>query len=240
MQMTELAGIRTAAFQLIAVMGLAVAGTDARAEDDAGFHDLCNGRDLEGWVVEGHPGSDRHDDGRPVWSVRDGEIVCDGKGFGFLRYDAAEFGDFTLHVEFQLSAGCNTGIGLRTRAFDPAESGLSRPSRYSYEIQLLDDAGQPPSTHSSGSLYRYVAPSVNAIKPAGEWNSIDVTCAGPRIRIVLNSRLLHDFDQNGLKETRGKPLAGSVCLQNHGGTVRFRRVRISTGFQRPEGEALGE
>jgi hypothetical protein len=226
MGVTQPVRIRGAVFLLITLIGLAVAASDGRAEDDAGFRDLFNGRDLDGWIVEGLPGSDRHDDGRPVWSVRDGEIVCDGKGFGFLRYDGEQFGDFTLHVEFLLSPRCNTGIGVRTRVFEATQSRLSRPSRHSYEIQLVDDAGQPPTTHSSGSLYRYVAPLVNATKPAGELNSLDVTCTGPRIRVVLNGRLLHDFDQNGLEETRNKPLSGHVCLQNHGGQARFRQVRI--------------
>lgn len=205
------------------------------AEPPAGFRELFNGRDFDGWVIEGPPEGITHPDGRPVWSVKDGEIVCQGKRWGFLRYERETFGDFTLHVEFVLDRRGNSGIGLRTGPIDLADPQNTRPSCYCYEIQLLDDAGKPPTEHSSGSLYRYVAPAENAMRPAGEWNELEVTCIGPRIRVVLNGRPIQDFDQTSLPATRDKPLAGHVCLQNHGHPVRFRNVWI-----RPEAEAAGK
>jgi hypothetical protein len=163
----------------------------------------------------------------PVWVVEDGAIVCRGKGFGFLRYKEREFDDFTFHVEFRMAAPkCNSGIGFRTRSFDPADSRGTRPSLYSYEIQLIDDAGKAPDVHSSGSLYRYVAPRVTAIKPVGEWNAIDVTCEGPRVRVVLNGETIQDVDQSQIDALKRKPTRGYVCLQNHGGDIAFRAVEI--------------
>ena len=128
---------------------------------------LFNGQNLDGWVAEGV--SEYVKDGRtqPVWSVAGGNIVCTGKGFGFLRYDRRDFDDFILHVEFRMEKGCNSGIGVRTRPFDAARSRATRPSLYSYEIQLIDDAGKPPTVHSSGSLYRYVAPSKSGSNQRG-------------------------------------------------------------------------
>ncbi len=187
---------------------------------------LFNGKDLDGWVAEGV--KEFVQDGRtlPVWSVKDGHLVCTGKGFGFLRYDRRTFADFVFHVEFRMARGCNSGLGIRTRSFDPARSRATRPSFYSYEIQLFDDAGKPPSVHSSGSLYRYVAPRKNAILPAGEWNSMDVECDGLRIKVTLNGELIIDLDQSMVPELRQKPLAGYLCLQNHGGNIEFRSVRV--------------
>ena len=217
---------------LLAVSGLAgwlaVAGAEAPAE----FRDLFNGRDFDGWVMEGPPEGLTHPDGRPVWSVKDGEIVCQGKRWSLLRYDREAFADFTLRVEFLMARGCNSGVGLRTGPIDLADPQNTRPSCFCYEIQLLDDAGKPPTEHSSGSLYRYVAPAENAIRPAGEWNELEITCVGPRIRVVLNGRTIQDFDQTSLPATRDKPLSGNVCLQNHGHLIRFRNVRI-----RPESQA---
>lgn len=203
----------------------------ATAADPAAFRELFNGRDFDGWVMEGPPEGLTHPDGRPVWSVKDGEIVCQGKRWSFLRYDRETFADFTLELEFLMAPGCNSGVGLRTGPIDLADPQNTRPSCFSYEIQLLDDAGKPPTEHSSGSLYRYVAPAENAIRPAGEWNSLVITCLGPRIRVVLNGRTIQDFDQTSLAETRNKPLTGNICLQNHGHLIRFRNLRI-----RPEGE----
>ena len=206
----------------IALLAMGLVGV--AAED--GATPLFDGKSLDGWVAEG--ASETVFDGAkaPVWVVEDGQIVCRGKGFGFLRYKEREFDDFTFHVEFRMAPKCNSGIGVRTRPFDPADSRGTRPSLYSYEIQLIDDVGKAPDVHSSGSLYRYVAPRENALKPAGEWNALDVTCQGPRIRVVLNGKTIQDVDQREVAAIKDKPLRGYVCLQNHGGTIAFRTVEI--------------
>ncbi|MGC8640565.1 MAG: 3-keto-disaccharide hydrolase [Isosphaeraceae bacterium] len=187
---------------------------------------LFNGKNLEGWVAEGVSQYVKDGKPHPVWSVRDGKLVCTGKGFGFLRYDLRPFSDFDFHVEFRMAPGCNSGLGIRTRPFDPARSRATRPSFYSYEIQLFDDSGTPPSPHSSGSLYRYVAPAKNAIRPAGEWNSVDIECAGPLIKVTMNGETIIDFNQQTAQTLRQKPLAGYLCLQNHGGKIEFRALRV--------------
>ncbi|WP_406694005.1 DUF1080 domain-containing protein [Singulisphaera sp. Ch08] len=198
-------------------------GVPAVAED---FRDLFNGKDLDGWVAEGVKDFVKDGETRPVWSVKDGEILCTGQGFGFLRYDREQFADFVFEVEFRMAPKCNSGLGIRTRVFDPKSSRATRPSIYSYEIQLTDDAGQPASTHSSGSLYRYVAPKESAMKPALEWNRIIVECVGSEIKVTLNDKAIIDVDQNTIEALKKKPLKGYVCLQNHGGTIEFRNIRI--------------
>jgi len=187
---------------------------------------LFDGRTLDGWVAEGVSSYQKDGVDTPVWTVEDGRIVCRGSGFGFLRYKEREFGDFTFRVEFRMAPKCNSGIGVRTRDFRPEDSRGTRPSYYSYEIQLTDDSGQAPTKTSSGSLYRYVAPRENALKPPGEWNNLEVTCKGPRIQVVLNGVLIQDVDQSEHEELRSKPLRGHVCLQNHGGHIEFRTVEI--------------
>jgi hypothetical protein len=188
---------------------------------------LFNGTDLTGWVVEGAK-EYKDQDGQtvPNWTVRDGLLTCAGKGFGFLRHSPRQFADFALHVEYRLAPKGNSGIGIRTVPFDPRKSRESRPSFAAYEVQLLDDAGQEPTKHSSGSLYRYVAPRANPVKPAGEWNAVDIECVGPRIRVVINGQEVLNVDQTAIDEIKNKPLRGYVCLQSHTNQVEFRNVRI--------------
>ncbi len=197
-----------------------------QAQVPSGEVTLFNGKDLDGWVAEGVTEFTTDGKTHPVWSVNDGTLICKGKGFGFLRYQRSEFKDFRLHVEFRMAPKSNSGIGVRTGPFDPARSRATRPSLYSYEIQLFDDAGKPPTTHSSGSLYRYVAPRRNAVRPAGEWNEIDIECVGPKIVVTLNGESIIDVDQSEIEGLREKPLQGHVCLQNHGGNIEFRAVRV--------------
>ncbi len=110
-----------------------------------------------------------------------------------------------------------------------AAEGLALATRPSYsgcEIQLLDDADKEPSKTSTASLYRYVAPTANSVKPAGQWNTIDIECAGPKIRITLNGKLIQDVDQTQVEEIKGKPLQGFVSLQNHGKLIEFRNLKL--------------
>jgi hypothetical protein len=205
---------------------VAMAGFLPAAEGDE-FVPLFNGKDLTGWVVEG-PGEYENKDGTtsPMWSVHNGVLRTEGRGFGFLRYKERVFADFVLHVEYRMSSGANSGIGIRTGTFDPSRSKQTRPSYASYEVQLLDDAGKPATPYSSGSLYRYVAPKKNPVKPAGQWNSVDIECRGPRIRVRINDQDILDVDQTTIAQLKNKPLKGSVCLQSHTLPVEFRNVRI--------------
>ena len=218
---------------------LALFLTLASAAPASEFRDLFDGKSLDGWVVEG---SAKDRTGQMMWSVSDGRIACLGDGFGFLRYDRKEFSDFTLRVEYRFiptaegKPPANSGLGIRTGRFDPARSRETRPSYAAFEVQLLDDAGSPPSAHGTGSLYRYKSPTANAARPAPEWNTIEVACAGPRITVRLNGRTVLEADQSKLADVKTRPAAapspkdkprkGFVALQSHSGRVEFRRVQI--------------
>ena len=211
-------------------LAVLVSAPAARADDAGGWTDLFNGTDLTGWVIDGPKEYRDKADGnkvKPLWTVRDGRIRTAGATFGFLRYDR-EFADFILHVEYRMvkEKGVNSGIGIRTRPFDPKQSTATRPSFFSYEVQLLDDADARPTSHTTGSLYRYVAPTKAAHKPAPEWNAIEVECAGPKIRVNMNGTDVLVFDQSADAKLKAKPLSGYVSLQSHSKPVEFKNVRI--------------
>ena len=76
-----------------------------------------------------------------------------------------------------------------------------------------------------------VAPNVNAVRPAGEWNRMRIKCEGALIEVELNDRKvvsadLDDFDKPG-KNPDGSdnkfkyawktmPRKGHIGLQTHG------------------------
>ena len=209
---------------------LSLAAFAFSADDDAqkqvDWIEMFNGRDLSGWVAEGvKEFRDKEDQLKPVWSVQNGLLRCDGKGFGFLRFDT-EVDDFNYHLEFRMGKDCNSGIGIRHLKYDMAKSTATRPSYSGYEIQLLDDSGKEPSKTSTASLYRYVAPTANTVNPAGEWNSIDIECIGPKIRVTLNGKLIQDVDQSQIQEIKNKPLKGYVSVQNHGKQIEFKNLKL--------------
>jgi hypothetical protein len=200
---------------------LLLAARPARCDEEIA---MFNGTDLTGWKVDHSAEYEVDGEKRPVWTVSDGEIHCAGKGFGFLRYEK-KFADFEFSVEYNMTPGCNSGIGVRTVEFTGGAK--TRPSYASYELQIVDDAGKPADVHSTMSLYRYVAPLASAAKKAGEWNKAVVRCVGPKIVITLNDVKVQDVDQSKIKKLRSKPLEGYICLQNHGHEVRFRNLKLT-------------
>ena len=121
---------------------------------ETGFVELFNGKDLTGWSVDGTKTYRIDGETKDVWTAQDGLIRCAGVGYGFLRYDKS-FSDFVLKLQFRASPNCNSGVGVRHVKFTGPKN--SRPSFSGYEIQLLDDHDTKPDTHSTGSLYRFVA-----------------------------------------------------------------------------------
>jgi hypothetical protein len=108
------------------------------------------------------------------WTVKDGVLRNAPPTTDIIS--TQKFWNFKLHMDFRIVEHSNSGIGLRGR----------------YEIQILDDYGKPPQTHGAAALYSRVAPSVNASKPAGEWQSYDIRLVGRTLTVVHNGKLVLD------------------------------------------------
>lgn len=167
---------------------------------------LFNGKDLSGWKpVRG---------GAPVgWSVKDGALTGDGRANDIIT--EPKFWNFKLHVEFKMEPHSNSGVGLRGR----------------YEIQVLDDFGHDPGTHTNGALYARIAPAVNASKPAGEWQTYDIRLVGRDVTVVLNGKTLIDKREiDGLTAIAGdanEAEPGPIYLQGDHGPVEFRNIVVT-------------
>src|SRR5438270_777177 len=82
--------------------------------------------------------------------------------------------------------------------------------------------------------YRYVAPTKNAVKPPGEWQTIEIECVGPHIRVWINGEQVQDADQSKVDKIKEKPLKGYVALQSHTNRVEFRNVKLKEIKAAPE------
>jgi hypothetical protein len=143
-----------------------------------------------------------------------------------MAYMKESYGDFELHVEFKVSEGANSGVFVRSDPENPVYRGM--------EIQVLDDHGRPPNKNGSGALYDVATPMWNMARPAGEWNSYDITCRGSQLSTVVNGWKVLDIDLSKLADRVGKfptPLAqlpprGHILLQDHGAEVWYRCVKV--------------
>ncbi|SCG65637.1 family 16 glycoside hydrolase [Micromonospora rifamycinica] len=184
---------------------------------------LFDGGDLTEW---------QHTDGRePEWTRDGNTMTVQG---GDLRTVQA-FGDFRLHVEFNLPLYPPEVTGQQR-----ANSGVYLQDRY--EIQVLDSFGvDPPQNNDAAAIYTQKAPDVNAARPPQTWQTYDieyrqarydaagVKVANPRVTVVWNGVTVHD-DVEILGPTGGSrpegPAAGAIRLQDHGNPVRYRNIWI--------------
>ncbi len=130
-------------------------------------------------------------------------IHATGDGFGFLRYDKP-VSDFIFEVEYRMAVRCNSGIGIRGVKYEGKPNAL-RLVVASYEVQILDDAGKPPSAQTSGSLYRSRGQGESVHGRRSAWHQNAIECRGPRIRVTLNDQVLHDLDRPSLPRSRRRP-----------------------------------
>ncbi len=173
---------------------------------------LFDGRDLNGWLpaAPGRP---------PGWTVKDG-VLTNAANAGNLVSDK-KFWNFSFDVDFRIQPHSNSGIALRGR----------------YEVQLVDDFDKPPSKSGSGAILGRIAPTLNAIYPPGEWQTLSVRLVGRQVTVVLNGIRVID------KQTIEGPTAialdanesepGPILLQGDRGPVEFRKITVYPLIQKP-------
>jgi 3-keto-disaccharide hydrolase len=205
---------------LVVLLGVALgAGSCARVcrEGRMGSEDLL-ATGLVGWQQIGGE--------RGNWQMADGILSAQGKG-GWLS-TVRQYGDFELSLEFCVAAEGNSGVFLRApHRGDPAYAGM--------EVQIIHDRAEQwrdlkPNQYT-GSLYGIQAPSERASKRANEWQAMVISCRGPQVKVVLNGQEVVDTSttyypykyQSHPGLTRS---SGYIGLQDHGGGVEFRNIRI--------------
>ncbi len=186
---------------------------------------LFDGKDASAWVHKGAKACG--------WKVADGAIeIVTGTGDLFTK---KAFGDFQLHVEFNLP--------LMADKTDEARANSGVILQDLYEIQLLDSYGtNPPRVVDCGAVYKQTAPKVNACKPPEQWQSYDITfraarfdSAGkvtenPRVTLLQNGINVQDnteiLSATGARKGRALTPTGPVLLQDHHANVKFRNIWI--------------
>ena len=174
--------------------------------------ELFNGRDLTGWRLT-QPGAFNG------WSVKNGLLINSHvqeegkpeKNFGNLRTDR-EFEDFNLTLEVRVPEHGNSGIYLR---------GM-------YEVQVEDDFGRLPTTHSIGSIYSRIKPTSNPAKAPGQWQSFDITFVDRHVTVILNGTTI--ISNQPVAGCTGGALwsdvtrPGPIYLQGDHTSVEFRNI----------------
>ena len=167
---------------------------------------LTNGRDLAGW-------SQRSAEHAGCWTVQGG-VLSAAPPCVDLVTDVA-YRDFRLHAEFRIPAGSNSGIYLRGR----------------YEVQIQDTAGTALDSLRMGGIYGFIAPSADAARAAGTWQTLDVELVGRRVTVVLNGTTIVDGQEipgitgGALDSDEAAP--GPIMFQGDHGAIELRNLTIA-------------
>jgi len=173
-----------------------------------------------------------------------GTIWVNGvKGRTDNLFTTQKFGDVDVHLEFMMSKGSNSGIKFHGH----------------YEIQICDSFGKADDKLTGdecGGVYpraelkpnyhhidKGIAPTTNACKAPGEWQTLDIAFLAPRFdkegkktenarlpKVTLNGKTIHENVElktpTGNLWTRREMAEGPIMLQGDHGPVAFRNVIV--------------
>ncbi len=187
----------------------------------AEWRQLYNGKDLTGWKHVG-PGQ---------FVIENGLLKTEG-GMGLLYFTGAKIGNSTIRVVFKTGGKfANSGVYIRLPEPPPDPwYGVHN----GYEVQI-EEGGD--DWHCTGAIYSLSKVTRRAQKPAGEWNTLEITLKGQETVINLNGEKINDFfaieqvppRRQWYEPVRGpRPDAGYIGLQNHDArsVVYFKEVSV--------------
>ena len=139
----------------------------------------------------------------------------------------AVFGTWMTGMEFQLQLGNNgmaipMGNAMRTHTSVAQDLGIEYPHR---RFQI----GGREIDLANGNPAYSVGAAVNAEKPVGEWNRIDLYVLGNRAIHVVNGVAVMELRDIAYLDAEGRrvPLThGRIQLQAEGATVYFRNIKV--------------
>ena len=212
-----------------AVAALALALVLAGAAQASDWKPLFDGKSLKGWTMA---------NGAPPaagWRVEQGALTVEGRP-GDL-FTVTTYRDFELEFEWKVEAKTNSGVKYRLhRVPDGAWLGP--------EYQIWDEgAVGRPHLGATASLYNMIAPAAEARSAkAGKWNRSRIVARGNHLEHWLNGvksieveigsddwsqRLARSkFAQEEGSADWFARRPGPIMLQNHGGRVWYRKLRI--------------
>jgi hypothetical protein len=194
----------------------------ALEKDSSGWIDMLatTGAPLEGWTREPLPPAGKLDE-LSQWSLdkATGHLICQGdRGHEWLRLDQI-LADFVLHVEWRFTTvpgkkGYNSGVYVRN----------SSDARMWHQAQCGDGSG---GYLFGESMFSYSVKPFNLrkemarqmVKPAGQWNTYELTCKGRNVSLWVNGAVTNVW--HGCEAPRGY-----VGLEAEGWRIEFRNVKV--------------
>lgn len=192
--------------------------------EPAGWTDLLaeGGPELKGWTRTTHHPTDKLSP-KSQWSFdpSTGILTCQGNGgHDWLRWDK-ELGDFVYHVEWKFTPltagkkGYNSGLYVRNsgdaRVWHQAQIG-GGPDAFLFGVSPAGDV-------MKRFLIIKKEEAAKRVRPAGEWNTFEVTCKGKDVTLWVNGEVVSEWQDCEVSK-------GFVGLEAEGYRIEFRNVKV--------------
>lgn len=204
------------------------------------FEPLFDGKTTKGWHTYGKETAGKG------WKVENGALFLDAAnkaswkpGDGGDLVTDEEFENFHLKLEWKVASKANSGIIFYVKE-DPSK--FRNTYNTGLEMQVLDNEGHPDAKihkHRAGDLYDLIASTTEPVKPAGEWNEVEIISNKGKLEFFLNQQKIVSttlWDENWKALVQGSKFAkmpgfgtfksGKIALQDHGDEVWYRNIMI--------------
>ena len=172
------------------------------------------------------------------WQVEDVVLFNPGKQGDIVTDDVYE--NFELSLEWKIESHGNSGV-----FYNVVESSENkRMYETGPEFQIIDDSNYPQELteqQKTGALSDVIAPSELTSNKPGEWNHTKIIVNNGNAEHWLNGKKILEYDLNSeeLKNqianskfstlpSYAKSLKGRIGLQDHGGPVYYKNIKIKT------------
>lgn len=214
------------------------------AEKRGGWKLLFDGKTTSGWR---NYQKECIGDG---WKVVDGTLVCLGKRLGDI-VSVDQFENFELVLEYRISKGGNSGVmfavtedgkkpwhsGPEVQLLDNADGHGTEKSGWLYQLYKPT---KPDWARMFENQVGFKSPEVDdATFPAGQWNHLYLRISRQGCEVCMNGVSYYKFHYGGedwdkrvakskfaKQPNFGKAKKGHICLQDHGGEIAFRNIKI--------------
>jgi hypothetical protein len=190
---------------------------------------LFNGKNLDGWKAIGRQQGATALAG---FTVKDG-LLETTTGKGLLWFTKQKIGNATIKVVYKMSnEKGNSGVFIRI-PIEPQNEDDAINKGIEVQIDNRDD-----DWHSTGVLYSMTKALARPYKPAGEWNTMEITLKGLRTIVKVNGVLVTDYDgtspvpekKKSFEPDRGpRPVEGYIALQHHDEecVISFKQISVT-------------
>jgi len=212
----------------------AKANTLTKKQSSNGWKLLFDGKTLNGWK-----GATNDKVINACWKVAEGQIICTDPDTRPAKLSGSivtknQYSSFDFRFDYKLDPnfkGGHVNSGVKYFAYPRTELGL--------EYQIYDADAKVSGTGNLADLYDILAAKERPAKPRGQWNRVRIVARGNHVEHWISGKKVLEFERGSEKfraavaeskfknrDKFGEAKQGYILLQDHGGGIAFRNIRI--------------